>query len=172
MSAVDAPRDDGPGDGAPITDPATVYVVYTDGSCKPNPGPGGWAYVLMYGDETWEESGEEGIEEDTVSLRMEVMAVVHALAYAAMERAVVQRRAHPRRASPVASLVKSGRRGSTGSRAHGGRLTGDPPAQRRATARHSPCPRSSGQRPPSLPLVEHLHSYFAPQSLLPGQRRK
>jgi len=80
MSGVDAPRDDGPGDGAPIDDLAAAYVVYTDGSCKPNPGPGGWAYVLMYGDETWHESGEEGIEEGTVSPRMEVMAVVRALA--------------------------------------------------------------------------------------------
>ena len=67
MSGTDVPRDDGPGDGAPIAAPATAYVVYTDGSCKPNPGPGGWAYVIAHSDETREESGEEGIEQDTVS---------------------------------------------------------------------------------------------------------
>ncbi len=46
MSGVDVPRDDGPGDGAPIDDLAAAYVVYTDGSCKPNPGPGGWAAAV------------------------------------------------------------------------------------------------------------------------------
>ena len=35
MSGVDAPRDDEPGDDARIDAPATAYVVYTDGSCKP-----------------------------------------------------------------------------------------------------------------------------------------
>ncbi len=79
MSGIDAPRDDGRGGSTPIAVPATAYIVYTDGSCKPNPGPGGWAYVLTYGDETREETGEEGIEQDTVSPRMEVLAVVRAL---------------------------------------------------------------------------------------------
>ncbi len=41
MSRADAPHDNGPGGSAPITDPATAYVVYTDESCKPNPGVGG-----------------------------------------------------------------------------------------------------------------------------------
>ncbi len=79
---ADAIHDDGPGGGGgtPIVDPAAAYVVYTDGSCKPNPGPGGWAYVLAHGDETREETGEEGVEQDTVSPRMEIMAVVRALA--------------------------------------------------------------------------------------------
>ncbi len=42
-----------------------------------NPGPGGgWAYVLTHGDETQEETGEEGIEQDTVSPRMEVYSAL------------------------------------------------------------------------------------------------
>ncbi len=91
MSGVDEPHDDGPGDGAPIADLAAAYVVYTDGSCKPNPGPGGWAYVLTHGDETREDSGVDGIEQDTVSPRMEVLAVVHALAATPPGSAVVVR---------------------------------------------------------------------------------
>jgi len=80
MSGVDAPRAVVRGAVARSAAPATAYIVYTDGSCKTNPGPGGWAYVLTHGDETQEETGEEGIEQDTVSPRMEVLAVVRALA--------------------------------------------------------------------------------------------
>ena len=28
---------------------ATAVEVWTDGGCKPNPGPGGWAAILRYG---------------------------------------------------------------------------------------------------------------------------
>jgi ribonuclease HI len=79
MSDAGAFHDDGTGGDALIADPVTVYVVYTDGSCKPNPGVGGWAYVLTHDDEMREGSGEEGIAQDTVSPRMEVLAVVRAL---------------------------------------------------------------------------------------------
>jgi len=85
------PPDDGPGDGAPIAAPSAAYVVYTDGSCKPNPGVGGWAYVLTHNDETREDSGVDGIEQDTVSPRMEVLAVVRALAATPPGSAVVVR---------------------------------------------------------------------------------
>ena len=91
MSGADASRDDGTGNGAPSAAPAAGYVVYTDGSCKPNPGVGGWAYVLMHGDEMREESGVDGIEQDTVSPRMEVLAVVRALAATPPGSAVVVR---------------------------------------------------------------------------------
>jgi len=91
MSDAGAPRDDGPRGDTSIAGPAAAYVVYTDGSCKPNPGAGGWAYVFAHGDETREESGEEGIEQDTVSPRMEVLAVVRALAATPPGSAVVVR---------------------------------------------------------------------------------
>ena len=81
----------GQGGDALIVDPVTAYVVYTDGSCKPNPGVGGWAYVLMHGDETREDSGMDGIEQDTVSPRMEVLAVVRALEATVPGSAVVVR---------------------------------------------------------------------------------
>ena len=32
-------------------------TIYTDGACSGNPGPGGWAAVLLYGDNRKEISG-------------------------------------------------------------------------------------------------------------------
>ena len=50
--------------------------IYTDGACSGNPGPGGWAAVLLYGDKKKEISGGE---RDTTNNRMEMMAVISAL---------------------------------------------------------------------------------------------
>ena len=51
-------------------------VVYTDGACSGNPGPGGWAAVLQYGSNVKEISGGE---KHTTNQRMEIMAVSEAL---------------------------------------------------------------------------------------------
>lgn len=51
-------------------------VIYTDGACSGNPGPGGWGAVLLYGDNKKEISGEEA---DTTNQRMELTAVIQAL---------------------------------------------------------------------------------------------
>ncbi len=48
-------------------------VVYTDGSCLGNPGPGGWAWAVPDG------ASESGAEPHTTNQRMEIMAVVRAL---------------------------------------------------------------------------------------------
>lgn len=50
--------------------------IYTDGACSGNPGPGGWAAVLLYGDKRKEISG---FEADTTNNRMEVLAVIRGL---------------------------------------------------------------------------------------------
>lgn len=50
--------------------------IYTDGSCKKNPGPGGWAAILIYNDVYKEISGGEA---DTTNNRMELTAVISAL---------------------------------------------------------------------------------------------
>lgn len=52
-------------------------VIYTDGACSGNPGPGGWAAVLQYGEHVKEISGGE---RTTTNQRMELAAVVQALA--------------------------------------------------------------------------------------------
>ncbi len=50
--------------------------VFTDGACSGNPGPGGYAAILRYGDHTREISG---CEADTTNNRMELKAVIAAL---------------------------------------------------------------------------------------------
>ncbi|NBJ14888.1 MAG: ribonuclease HI [Dehalobacter sp. 4CP] len=51
--------------------------IYTDGACSGNPGPGGWAAVLKYGEHEREISGFEG---NTTNQRMELTAAVQGLA--------------------------------------------------------------------------------------------
>ncbi len=54
-------------------------IIWTDGACSPNPGPGGWGAVIKFGtDEYCELSGGES---DTTNNRMELEAAVQALAY-------------------------------------------------------------------------------------------
>jgi ribonuclease HI len=51
-------------------------TIYSDGSASPNPGPGGWAALLIYGDASKELSGSE---RHTTNNRMELTAAVRAL---------------------------------------------------------------------------------------------
>ena len=51
-------------------------VIYTDGACSGNPGPGGWGAVLLYGEKIKEISGGEA---ETTNQRMELTAVIQAL---------------------------------------------------------------------------------------------
>lgn len=51
-------------------------TIYTDGACSGNPGPGGWAAVLLYNGNKKEISG--GLK-DTTNNVMEISAVVEAL---------------------------------------------------------------------------------------------
>lgn len=53
-----------------------LVEIYTDGACSGNPGPGGWAAVLIYKDKVKEISGAE---DETTNQRMELRAVVEAL---------------------------------------------------------------------------------------------
>lgn len=50
-----------------------MIEVYTDGSCEPNPGPGGWGWTRSDGQEAF--GGEVG----TTNNRMELMAIIRAL---------------------------------------------------------------------------------------------
>ena len=50
--------------------------IYTDGAGSGNPGPGGWAAILVYGDVEKEISGGEP---DSTNNRMEMMAAISAL---------------------------------------------------------------------------------------------
>ena len=51
-------------------------IIYTDGACSGNPGPGGWGSILMYGEHKKEVSGGK---KDTTNNVMELTAVIEAL---------------------------------------------------------------------------------------------
>jgi ribonuclease HI len=51
-------------------------VIYTDGSCKGNPGPGGWGAWMSSGEHSKDLFGGEAV---TTNNRMELMAVIQAL---------------------------------------------------------------------------------------------
>jgi ribonuclease HI len=50
--------------------------IYTDGACKDNPGPGGFAAILQWGEHTYEITGGEP---HTTNNRMELRAIVAGL---------------------------------------------------------------------------------------------
>ena len=51
-------------------------IIYTDGACKGNPGPGGYAAVMRKGEH---ERVVTGWADDTTNNRMELLAVISAL---------------------------------------------------------------------------------------------
>jgi ribonuclease HI len=51
-------------------------MIYTDGACSGNPGPGGWGAVMFYGEHRKEFSGGEKL---TTNNRMELTAPIEAL---------------------------------------------------------------------------------------------
>jgi ribonuclease HI len=59
----------------PSTTGPTI-MIYTDGSCSPNPGPGGWAAILCKGSH---EKVLSGGEKKTTNNRMELTAALQAL---------------------------------------------------------------------------------------------
>lgn len=55
------------------TEPGPIRVVYTDGACRGNPGPGGWAWALD------EDRFASGFDVDTTNQRMEILAAYQAV---------------------------------------------------------------------------------------------
>ncbi len=53
-----------------------TVVLYTDGACSGNPGPGGWGAILAYNGQEKELSGGE---DSTTNNRMELTAVIRGL---------------------------------------------------------------------------------------------
>jgi len=63
-------------------------ILFTDGACSGNPGPGGWAYLLRHVP-TGKEKRSSGGEADTTNNRMELRAVIEGLS--AIKRSAVVR---------------------------------------------------------------------------------
>jgi ribonuclease HI len=60
-----------------LNEPSRPHVViFTDGACSGNPGPGGWGVILRFGEL---EKELKGGERDTTNNRMELMAAISAL---------------------------------------------------------------------------------------------
>jgi ribonuclease HI len=59
-----------------MTSPSTPVIIYTDGACLGNPGPGGWAAILRYGEH---EKALSGRFRQTTNNRMEIRAAIEAL---------------------------------------------------------------------------------------------
>lgn len=55
------------------TDTSAATVAYTDGACRGNPGPGGWAWAVPNG--PW----ASGFDPDTTNQRMEITAALRAI---------------------------------------------------------------------------------------------
>ena len=51
-------------------------IIYTDGGCDPNPGPGGWAALIIHGNKVEEISGADL---KTTNNRMELTAAIEGL---------------------------------------------------------------------------------------------
>ena len=65
-----------PAEGVASGAAAAVVEIWTDGGCKPNPGPGGWGAVLVSGGQEKELTGAEAA---TTNNRMELTAAAAAL---------------------------------------------------------------------------------------------
>ena len=59
-----------------MSEPAHNVIIYTDGGCSPNPGPGGWAAILIKDKHLKELKGGEPMSTNN---RMELMAAISAL---------------------------------------------------------------------------------------------
>jgi ribonuclease HI len=70
------PAPDGAIPGGAKTSAQKKVQAITDGSCLGNPGPGGWACILRYGERSKEMSGGELL---TTNNRMELTAAIRAL---------------------------------------------------------------------------------------------
>ena len=53
-----------------------MIEIYTDGACSGNPGPGGWGFVIINGNDTKSYSGSEA---STTNNRMELTAAIKAI---------------------------------------------------------------------------------------------
>ncbi|MBN1591413.1 MAG: ribonuclease HI [Pirellulales bacterium] len=56
----------------------TEVILFTDGGCSGNPGPGGWAFVLRH-PSSGKEIERSGAERETTNNRMELTAVIRGL---------------------------------------------------------------------------------------------
>ncbi len=59
-------------------DGSPEVILFTDGGCSGNPGPGGWAFILRH-PASGKEMERAGAERETTNNRMELLAVIRGL---------------------------------------------------------------------------------------------
>ena len=59
-----------------MSEPRPKVIIYTDGACSGNPGPGGWGAILISGSHRKELNGGEAV---TTNNRMELSAAIQSL---------------------------------------------------------------------------------------------
>ena len=57
------------------------FIIYTDGACSGNPGPGGWAFVAVESSGTCTKVESSGSELNTTNNRMELTAVINGISF-------------------------------------------------------------------------------------------
>lgn len=62
-----------------MPDAPDLVRLYTDGACSGNPGPGGWAYILVH-PASGQSRDASGAEEQTTNNRMELAGAIEGLA--------------------------------------------------------------------------------------------
>jgi ribonuclease HI len=62
----------------PSPDRPAEVILFSDGACSGNPGPGGWAFVLRH-PRSGKELEQSGSERETTNNRMELLAVIRGL---------------------------------------------------------------------------------------------
>ena len=61
--------------------PKKILEIYTDGSCRGNPGPGGWAAIILEKDTKKQIATVKGHESETTNNRMEMIAAIESLRF-------------------------------------------------------------------------------------------
>lgn len=57
------------------------YHLFTDGACQPNPGQGGWAFLVYPENEPHKKETRAGFEESSTNNRMEITAVLEGIKF-------------------------------------------------------------------------------------------
>ncbi|MBN2874999.1 MAG: ribonuclease HI [Spirochaetales bacterium] len=82
-----------------------LYIVYCDGACSGNPGPGGWAWVALAGGEIREAYGGEPV---TTNNRMELLAAIEGLSSLKARMDTEELKAGPVEVRTDSQYVKNG----------------------------------------------------------------
>jgi len=58
-----------------------VYYIYTDGACQPNPGRGGWAFILFPENDPKNKIVKQGNSLESTNNKMELQAILEGMQY-------------------------------------------------------------------------------------------